>query len=120
LIGRLAENTAAAFAQVGTLPAHAGRDPLDVGNFPRTEAENISGAKPPLILLREGMARCRQHRQAESQAGHDFEISGREPNRSHRCPQKSTDVTATPPSAVRRLGINDDRIGAIGLYKIAE
>lgn len=31
--GWLAENPAAAFAEVGALPAHTGRDPFHVGNF---------------------------------------------------------------------------------------
>ena len=55
------------------------------------------------------MARRRQHRQTESQARNDFEIPDFEQIDSHGCPQKPTDVTAIR-QAVRRLGINHDRI----------
>ena len=55
------------------------------------------------------MARRRQHRQTEGQARNDFEIPDFEQIDSHGCPQKPTDVTAIR-QAVRRLGINHDRI----------
>ena len=55
------------------------------------------------------MARRRQRRQTESQARNDFEIPDFEQIDSHGCPQKPTDVTAIR-QAVRRLGINHDRI----------
>jgi hypothetical protein len=52
------------------------------------------------------MARRRQHRQTESQAGNDFEIPGLEQINSHCCPPKRRYFR----QAVRRLGINHDRI----------
>ena len=55
------------------------------------------------------MARRRQHRQIESQARNGFEIPDLQQTNAHGCPQKSTDVTAIR-QAVRRLGINHDRI----------
>jgi hypothetical protein len=109
--GWLAENPAAAFAETGPLPVHAGRDPVHVRNFRRAEPENIGAAKPPLILLGEGVARPRQYRQSENQAGNELEILAFEPNNPHRCPQNSTAVTAIR-QAVCRLGINHDGIEA--------
>jgi hypothetical protein len=47
-----------------------------------------------LVILREGMARRRQHRQTESQARNDFEIPDLQQINAHGCPQKSTDITA--------------------------
>jgi hypothetical protein len=52
------------------------------------------------------MARRRQHRQTESQAGNDFEIPDLEQINSHCCPPKRRYFR----QAVRRLGINHDRI----------
>jgi len=119
-LGRPAKNTAAAFAQAGPLPVHAGRDPFHAGNFRRAEPENIASAESSLIILSEGPARRRQHRQAECQAGHQREISDFEPINSHRRPQKSTDI-AVVHHAVRRVGIiNQDRIEMSGHFKIRE
>ena len=118
-LGRPAENTAAAFAQTGPLPVHTGRDPFHAGNFRRAEPENIPSAESSLIILSEGMARGRQHRQAECQAGHKREISDFEPINSHGCPQKSTDI-AVVHHAVRRVGINHDGIEMSGHVKIRE
>lgn len=118
-LGRPAENTAAAFAQTGPLPMHAGRDPVHAGNFRRAEPEDITSAESSLIILSESTARGRQHRQAECQAGHQREISDFEPINSHRCPQKSTGI-AVVHHAVRRVGINHDRIEMLEHIKIRE
>src|SRR5258708_5908495 len=83
---RLAKYLAAAFAQTGALPVHAGRDPVHVGNFRRAEPEHVASAKPALIVLREGAARRRQHRQAEYQAGLKREVPDVEQINSHDCP----------------------------------
>jgi hypothetical protein len=118
-LGWPAKNTAAAFAQTGPLPMHAGRDPFHAGNFRRAEPENIASAEASLIILSEGATRRRQHRQAERQAGHQRGISDFEPINSHRCPQKSTDI-AVVHHAVRRVGINHDGIEMSGHIKIRE
>jgi hypothetical protein len=106
-VGRLAENPAAALAQTGALPVHACRDPFHVGNFRRAEPQNIASAKSALIILSEGTACRRQHRQTKRQAGHKREISDLEPINLHRRPQKSTGIAAVH-HAVRRVGINHD------------
>jgi hypothetical protein len=72
-----------------------------------------------LIILSEGAARRRQHRQAERQAGHERKISDFESINSHRRPQKKTDI-AVVDHAVRRVGINHDRIEMSAGIKIRE
>jgi hypothetical protein len=111
-VGRPAKNPATALAQIGALPPHARRDPFHAGNFRCAEPEDIASAESPLIVLRKGAARRRQHRHAEHQAGHEREISEIEFARSHRCPPKKTDV-AVVDHAVHRVGINHDRIESI-------
>lgn len=68
--GRPAEHAATTVAQARPLPLHAGGDPLAIRNFRGTEPKHIAGAKSPLIVLREGMARCRKDRQRQDQACH--------------------------------------------------
>ena len=67
LLGWLAKDAAASRAQTGALLVHAGRNARHIRNFRRTESEDIAGAKPALIVLRECVTRCRQHGHTESQ-----------------------------------------------------
>jgi len=41
---------------MGTLPAHAGRNPLNVGNLGIAEPQDIASAKPSLVFLGECLA----------------------------------------------------------------
>src|SRR5690349_20894596 len=75
----LAENDAASFAQMRSLPAHAGSDPLDIGYFRRAEPPDVRRAKPPLILLRERLA----GRRPQSPTRHDASHKQQPPN-AHR------------------------------------
>jgi hypothetical protein len=65
------------------------------------------------------MARRRQHRQANCQAGHEREIPDLEPINSHRCPPNTTGVVVTH-HAVHHVGINHDGIAMSGHFKIRE
>jgi hypothetical protein len=49
----LAKDAAASFAQVSPLSAHAGGNPLNVGNFGVAQPQDIRRAKPLCIFLRE-------------------------------------------------------------------
>jgi len=69
--------------------------------------KNVAGAKPLLVFLGEGMARRRQHRQTESQAGKDFDIPDSEQTSSHGCPNESTEVTVIIPAAAARVKQHD-------------
>ena len=76
---RLAENAAASLAQMRSLPAHAGGDPLDIGYFRRAEPPDVRRAKPPLILLRE----CPAGRRPQSPRCHDASRKQQPPNAKH-------------------------------------
>src|SRR5262245_36110585 len=52
----LAEHAAAAGAQAGLLPLHAGDDPAAVGDFRRAEPHDVAGAKALRLRLVEGLA----------------------------------------------------------------
>jgi hypothetical protein len=71
LLDWLAEDTAASRAQTGALLVHAGRNARHIRNFRRTESEDIAGAKPALIVLRECVTRCRQHAESQTQRGRE-------------------------------------------------
>src|SRR6266571_2617873 len=93
LFGWFAENSATTFAQTGPLLVHAGGDALHTRNFRRAKSKNIARAKPALIVLRECVARCRQH-ETESQPRCDLEITEREQINWHSGPPGLTDVAA--------------------------
>jgi hypothetical protein len=75
LLDWFAENPATTFAQASPLLAHAGRNTLHTRNFRRTQSKNIAGAKPALIVFREGVTRCRQDCQTKRQTRCDPEMT---------------------------------------------
>jgi hypothetical protein len=75
LFGWFAENPATAITQASALLAHAGGDTLHARNFRRTKPKHIAGAKPALIVFREGVTVCRQHCQTKRQTRYDPEMT---------------------------------------------